>query len=278
MQEIKLIESDSQIMELEKEAQIAFPEYSKLKEDILKLVENMKTVEVNRDNVQVNRKLITAVRKNFNVIDEERKRIKREIMQPYNELDQQVKELKQYLEEGETHITQQVKQLDEQDIIERDIALSEMFHQYQTEYNAPTWLDYESFKKKYPKCLNKSTSEINKKRAIIEWFEIYDKEYAELKEKYPDRSVRRAILTSYKTNGFYMSTAITQYEEMVKEGERLEAEKEARKKTAVPKVTFEPVKKEEPKKYQATLEFDSYEEYEKAMKLLKLDNFNVKKV
>lgn len=278
MNEIKLIDKDSQIMEIEQEAQIVFPEYNKLKDDILKLVKNMKTVEVNRENINVNRKLISAVRKNFNVIDEERKRIKREVMLPYNDLEVQVKELKKYLEEGETHITQQVKELDQQDLIERDIALGEMFHQYQTEYNAPSWLDYDSFKMKYPKALNKSTSEINKKRWIIEWFDTYDKEYAKLKEQYPDRSVRRAILTSYKTNGFNMSKAIDQYEEMVKEGERLEAEKEARKKTAVPKVSFEPVKKEAPKKYKVTLEFDSYAEYEKAIELLKLDNFNVKKV
>lgn len=271
-----MFELSQNTIQVAQQAKILFPEYEKLKEDILKLVDGMKSIEVTEDSIQVNKKLIAEVRKNFTLLDNERKRVKKEVLTPYQELDEKVKELKNYLDEGEQSIKEQVNVFEEQQALEREIALNEMFNQYQTEYNAPSWLDFESFKCKYPKTLNKSESEIKKRRAIIEWFETFDNEYAKLKEQFPDKSVRRAILTSYKTNGFYMDVAINQYLEMVKEGERLDREKEERKKTATPKVSFEKpqAKKEQAKK--ATLEFKSDKEYTQALDVLKNNGINFK--
>lgn len=267
-----MLELSKNTMQLTQEAKILFPDYDKLKNDVIKLVESMKQVEVTEDSIQVNKKLISEVRKNFTIIDEERKRVKREVMKPYQELDEKVKELKQYLDEGEQAIKGQIQVFEQQQALEREIALHEMFNEYQEEYNAPNWLDFESFKRKYPKTLNKSESEIKKRRAIIEWFETFEQEYAKLKEKFPEKSVRTAILTSYKTNGFYMDVAIKQYEDMVQEAQRLEREKEMRKQTAVPKVSFDKTEVTTEQPVVKKIQFKSQKDYAQAIRVLQENN------
>lgn len=262
-------EVSKQGMSLTSPAKIEFPEYEKLKNDILKLVEGMKTVEVTEDTIQVNRRIISEVRKNVKLLDDERIKIKKQVLEPYNELDEKVKELKSYIAEGETHITAQVKAYEEAQALEREIALSEMFIRYQMEYNAPSWLNFDKFKLKYPNTLTKSCSEIKKKKAIIEYFDNFEKAYEDLKKRYPVKNVRTAILTSYKNNGFNMELAIADYEAMISEAKRLEEEKQARKETAVPKFSFsaEPVKKKaEPVK--VNFEFESNDELQKALTIL----------
>lgn len=257
---------------------IDFPEYDKMKEDITKLVDEMKDVTVTEETSTTYKKLLAQVRKQFSLVDKERIELKKQVLQPYNEVDEKVKELKALLDEGETHIDQQIKAYEAQQRLEREIALGEMFHKYMDEYNAPSWLDFESFKRNFPKTLNKTCSEIEKRRSIINWFESFESNYAELKMKYPVKSVRMNILAYYKTNGFNMSQAIEQYEQMVKEAERLEAEKKARKQSAVPEFSFDKPVIQEVKQVTVTLEFSSEEEYEKAMRALNLEQINYKKV
>lgn len=265
-------------MSLSQEARIEFPEYDKLKADIMKLVEGMKSVEVTEETISANKKMIAQVRKNVQMLDQERIAIKKKVMEPYSELDNKVKELKAYLSEGETHIIDQVKTYELVQATERREKLEVMFLNYQEEFNAPTWLDFNSFTMKFPKTLTKSCSESEKRTRIIEWFDTFDKQYKHLKDKYPDKAVRSAILTTFKTNGFNMDKAIKAYEDMVEEGKRIERDKELRKQKAVPTFSFDkPVDKPKAKPVSITLKFDSDEELSKALTLLKQQKINFKK-
>lgn len=265
-------------MSLSQEARIEFPEYDKLKADIMKLVEGMKSVEVTEETISANKKMIAQVRKNVKLLDQERIAIKNKVMEPYSELDKKVKELKAYLSEGENHIVDQVKAYELVQATERREKLEVMFLNYQEEFNAPTWLDFNSFTMKYPKTLTKSCSESEKRTRVIEWFDTFDKQYAHLKDEYPDKAVRSAILTTFKTNGFNMDKAIQAYEDMVEEGKRIERDKELRKQKAVPIFSFDkPVEKPMSKPVSITLTFDSDEDLSKALILLKQQKINFKK-
>lgn len=219
--------------------EIQFIGYEKTLDDVRRLAERMKTQEVTEENAIANKRLLAEVRKEIKKLDSERIAVKREIMTPYDELNEKIKLLKDVLFEGEEHINAQIKNITLKQQEERKLQIKDLFIKYQKSYNAPQWLTFDKFILSNATLVtNKATSAKKIREAVVSYFETFKSDYAELKEQYPDKDDRSAILIAYSKNGFNMQEAILDYASMIAEKERLEKEQNRVKETKVPDIVI----------------------------------------
>ena len=217
--------------------EIQFMGYEKTLDDVRRLSERMKTQEVTEENAIENKKLLAEVRKEIKKLDAERLAVKREIMTPYDELNEKIKILKEVLFEGEEHINAQIKEITHKQQEERKLQIKDLFIKYQKSYNAPQWLTFDKFILSNATLVsNKATSAKKIREAVVSYFETFKNDYSDLKEQYPDKDDRSAILIAYSKNGFNMGEAIIDYANMIAEKERLEIEQNRVKETQVPDI------------------------------------------
>lgn len=219
--------------------EIQFLGYEKTLNDVRRLSERMKTQEVTEENAIENKKLLAEVRKEIKKLDAERLAVKREIMTPYDELNEKIKLLKEVLFEGEEHINAQIKEITIRQQEERKLQIKDLFKKYQKSYNAPQWLTFDKFIAKNPTLVtNKATSAKKIRESVVSYFETFKNDYEQLKQTYPDKDDRSAILIAYSKNGFNMQEAILDYTSMIAEKERLEKEQARVKETKVPDIVI----------------------------------------
>lgn len=211
---------------------IEFAQYDKLLDDITKLADEMKQVEVTEDNIKEYKKLLAQARKEFGNIDNERKRVKKEIMRPYDELDAKIKHLRGILKEGEDALDVQIKAYRD---AQRALKWEEVqftFERFREGYEAPTWLTFDMFKNMYPHLANVNVTQSKINESLTSFFERFDSDYRQLKAWYPIRNQRTSILAVYANNGLDLMDAVQQYEKVRAEGMRLQ-EQEIEKKVNI---------------------------------------------
>lgn len=231
--------------------EIKFVGYEKTLDDVRKLADSMKQQEVTEETIIENKKLLAAVRKQIKALDAERLSVKREIMTPYDVLNEKINVLKSILSEGETSINVQIKEFTAKEQELRKLQIKELFEKYQESYRSPRWLSFDRFIMQNQSLVsNKSTSAKKIRESIVSYFESFKQDYASLKEEFPDKDDRSAVLMSYSKNGFNMELAIADYLEMIREKERLEKEQYESNKRQAPKIvilTGQEQKQEAPK-------------------------------
>lgn len=255
-------------------AKISFEGVNELKEEIKRLSEHMQTVEVTEENIQQSKKLLAKVRKEWNALEDQRKAVKKEVLKPYDELDTMLKEMKQILEAGETTISTQLDAIRERERKERLAELHKMFDDAHKAHKAPNWLDFDKFiTSRIGLVNNKATSKVKKVNEIKTFFEKYKDEYAKVKEQFPLEDERTAILLSYSMNGLDMDKAISSYQSMIAEKERLRQAQELAKKSQRPTINInqKPVKQVVTPKI-VTFELADSKDYELLIKLMNQNN------
>lgn len=230
---------------------IQFVGYEKTLEDVKRLADSMKDTEVTEESIKEHKKLLASVRKQLKELDKERLAVKREVMTPYDELNEKINLLKSIIGEGEQHINQQIKEFTAKEQEQRKASIKELFDKYQKSYSAPLWLTFDNFIAKNSSLItNKATSDKKIRESVVSYFETFKNDYAKLKEEYPDKDDRSAILIAYSKNGFNMDEAIMDYMTMIAEKERLEKEQHEANKLKVPDIviiTGQESKQESPK-------------------------------
>ena len=211
---------------------IEFAQYDKLLEDITKLADEMKQVVVTEDTIPEYKQLLARARREFASVDDERKRVKKQILEPYNELDAKIKNLRNILKEGEVALDVQIKAFRDAERGSKWEAIETAYERFRTGYEAPTWLTFEMFKEKHPTLANASTPQSKITGALKDFFERFDSDYDQLKEWYPVRNQRTSILAVYANNGLDLMDAVQQYEKVRAEGYRLQ-EQEIDKKVQI---------------------------------------------
>jgi hypothetical protein len=229
---------------------INFVGYDKTLEDVKRLADSMKNTEVSEESIKEHKRLLASVRKQLKELDKERLAVKREVMTPYEELNEKINVLKSIIGEGEQHIDQQIKEFNAKEQELRKLSIKELFLKYQKSYTAPLWLTFDKFIAKNSSLItNKATSDKKIRESVVSYFETFKNDYAKLKEEYPDKDDRSAILIAYSKNGFNMNEAIMDYTTMIAEKERLEKEQHEANKMKVPEIvilTGKDVKQEVP--------------------------------
>lgn len=219
--------------------EIQFLGYDKTLRDVKRLVAEMEQQEVTEENIQTSKKLIASINKQIKELDKERLAVKREIMTPYDELNEKIQLLKSELNKGVTHINVQIKEITAREQEERKLQIKDLFIKYQKSYNAPQWLTFDKFIAKNPTLItNKATSAKKIREAVVSYFDTFKNDYEQLKQTYPDKDDRSAILIAYSKNGFNMQEAILDYTNMIAEKERLEQEEARVKETKVPDIVI----------------------------------------
>lgn len=184
----------------------------KLKQDVEKLVREMKTVVVTEDSIQTNKKLLSAIRNQFGAIDEERKELKRKLLVDYELLAGEIKDVENILSEGERYMKQQVKAFEDAQLAQRTSEVEDLYKHYAQAYRAPSWLSFSDFYIRNKRVTNKSVSKKFIRESIIEWFEGY-KNATEAINSYSDIDMtRKALIALYREQGFSVDKAIETYE------------------------------------------------------------------
>lgn len=188
----------------------------KMKADVERLVNEMKTITVTEDTIQTNKKLISTVRNQFNAIYAERKDLKRKLLVDYELLAGELKDVENLLKEGEQHIQQQVKQFEAQQLELRMQEINDLFDHYAKAYRAPSWYSFSDFYIRNKRVSNKSATKKFIRQSIIDWFEGY-KNATETVNTYSDVDItRKALIALYREQGYDIDKAIEAYERQQK--------------------------------------------------------------
>lgn len=166
MEEIKINEINTILVT---KGGVVFPQYDKLKEGAQKVYEYLSTVEVTDDTVKANKKLVAAVNKSIKTLEDERIRVKKELLEPYAGFESQIKEIVGIVKEADTLVRDQIKDLEE---IERDHKredIESLFDRRIKHYTFSEIFVFEDFLEN--RHLNKSVSIEAVEKELVEWLE-----------------------------------------------------------------------------------------------------------
>src|SRR4051794_7228445 len=102
-----------------KQGSIQFNDYENVKQQAIKLAEEIKTVEVTEDNIKQSKKLLAAVNKRLKELDDKRISIKKVMLEPYQLFEEQVKEIAAIVKDADQDVREQVKYLEEFERLEK---------------------------------------------------------------------------------------------------------------------------------------------------------------
>lgn len=152
-----------------KQGVVEFKGFEKLKQEALRLSEQIEQVEVTDENIQGSKKMLAAVNKRVKEIENRRIAIKKEMLAPYDEFEKQVKEIVSIVKTADGVVRQQVKDLEERERMVKETKLAEIFVKRIRQYDSLDAFNFQHFIK--PQHLNKSTSLISVENEMVEWLE-----------------------------------------------------------------------------------------------------------
>jgi len=134
--------------------QVEFGGYEVIYRQCLEFLEYVKGLDITEENIKSARKSATLIRKQKDVVEDYRKSVKRELLEPYMVFEGQVKEIVGVIDEAESIIRHQVKVLDSIEREEKKEKLKQLFDKRASRYQ--THMTFEDFLE--PRHLNKGIS------------------------------------------------------------------------------------------------------------------------
>lgn len=147
---------------------IMFPSYASLKDQAEQIAAYVESVEVTGDNVKESKKMLATVNKAVKRLEDERIRVKKEMLEPYNVFESQVKEIVGIVKTADDVVRQQVKSLEEQEREAKEEQVRELFEMRFEQYHLP-FLSFEDFIQ--PQHLNKSVTMKKVEEELVAWLE-----------------------------------------------------------------------------------------------------------
>lgn len=148
---------------------IKFDDYERIRQEALKLAQNIEQVEVNEENVQFSKKMLAAVNKRLKEMDTKRIAVKKEMLKPYENFESQVKEITAIVKHAEILVREQVRNLEEKERDEKRLLIKEIFNKRIKQYDFGEWFTFDMFLQS--KHLNKTTSMTVVESDMVEWLE-----------------------------------------------------------------------------------------------------------
>lgn len=169
--EIKL--SQQQI--LVQPGRVMFASFPELKQEALELAEHIKAVEVNPENIKVSKKLLAEVNKRVNQLEDNRKQVKKTLLEEYQLFEEQVKEIVSIVKEADDVVRQQVKQMEEAERDEKKSILENLFNKRMVHYTFRDLFNFQDFLK--PRHLNKTVSIEAVEKEMVGFLEMLAKDF-----------------------------------------------------------------------------------------------------
>lgn len=148
---------------------IQFPVYQQIKDSAIKLARHVEKVAVTEENVKESKKLVAEVGKQVKLLNDERIKVKKQLLEPYVEFDQQVKEISDIVKSSEEIVRQQIRQLEEQERDYKEKEIRQLFDKRICQYDFNDLFSFSDFLEN--KYLNKSYSMTKVEKSMIEWLE-----------------------------------------------------------------------------------------------------------
>lgn len=184
----------------------------KMKTDVERLVNEMKTITVTEETIANNKKLLSAIRNQFSAINAERIALKNKLLVDYDVLAGEIKDIENILSVGETHIREQVRNFEKEQLELRMKAVEDEYSHYHSAYKAPSWYTFSDFYRRNPRTTNKSVSKKFIRESIITWFEGYKNAYETVNEYSDSDITRKALIALYRESDYNINVAIEKYE------------------------------------------------------------------
>ncbi len=150
---------------------VTFPGYQHLKEQAIAIADKLKTVTVTEDSLKDAKKGLAALRKSVKSLDDERLRVKNELLTSYNVFEKQVKEIKTIVDDGDRFVRQQVTALEEAERDKKHDALVEIWNKRAIQYPVTDVIPNLYEKWETPSHLNKTTPISNSERDMTVFLE-----------------------------------------------------------------------------------------------------------
>ncbi|WP_423372944.1 DUF1351 domain-containing protein [Melissococcus plutonius] len=158
---------------------IQFPAFQQIKNSATKLANYIEKVEVTEENVKESKKLVASVSKQVKNLNDERIKVKRQILEPYDEFEEQVKEITDIVKVSEEIVRQQIRQLEEQERDKKEQAIIDLFNKRIKQYDFKELFTSKDFIKN--SHLNKTYTLSKVEKEMVEWLEQIDQALTTIK-------------------------------------------------------------------------------------------------
>lgn len=160
---------------------ITFKAYDKLMNEASQVAKFLKQMEVNEENVKEAKKIRASANKAINKLQDERKKIKKELLKPYEEFNTQIQEIAKVVDEANLHVDSQIKELEEKERDQKLNEINEIWNNQVLTFEYESLIKFEQFMKN--EYLNKTYSLNKVEVELSEWFEKVKKDIDFLKSK-----------------------------------------------------------------------------------------------
>lgn len=183
-------------------SEIQFNDYERLKKEADQVALRVKSVEVNEETVKETKKLLAKVNKSVKALEDRRKEVKRELLEPYQEFETKVKEIVNIVKEADNEVRSQVKELEEKERDEKKERLRDIWTLRIEQYKGSKVFDFEDWLT--PQHLNKSFSINKAEDEMVEFLEKVERDIETLKG-YEDNLSLISIYKETKDLGLTLS-------------------------------------------------------------------------
>lgn len=218
-------------VELTQQPTIEMSGYDELLNQVEGLAEHMRTVEVTEDTLQGSKKLVSEVKKQYDVLDRQRKDVKKQLLKPYEEIDLKMKKLKGVLDSGESSVREQIKELEQQQRTLKEVEVKALFDEMFTHYKIPTLFTFEMFLES--KHLNKTYSIGRVRTDMKVWFTNIKNDIQMFRDVADEINHVANMVQEYSQNGLQASQAISTYKQARNDFKRLKNELGSSKKVSI---------------------------------------------
>lgn len=209
--------------------------YEELKKSVEELAEQMKNVEVTEENLQVSKKLVAEVRKRYTQLDQQRKDVEKQILEPVKVLKQQCAEVENIIKEGETLVRQQISTIEQQHKDERKAMLLAEFERLVDYYELVSEISFDKILES--SWLNKSTSDKKAKQALQDKCKKVADDYA-LILNIVDEDDHVACVYKFTKNGFNVNDVLETWKQ--KQAQLAKLKEEIKEDVKKPDISIEP--------------------------------------
>lgn len=164
-----------------KKGLVEFSGYETLKAQAHQVAETIRTSEVTDATVSANKKMLAVANKTVNELENYRKSVKQQLLEPYNDFEAKVKEIVSIVKDAERESRGKILELEQMERDAKEEEIRMIFEARMRPYKEDlTFIKFEDFLK--PQHLNKSVSMNKVEEAMVEWLNQIHGDYAAILE------------------------------------------------------------------------------------------------
>ena len=192
---------------------IKFDSFETYKTQAQDVANYINSLELTEENYSLVKKDLADARKVVKGLDDARKQLKKEMLEPYQAFEKQIKELQSIIDKADKELREQVKAMDDKARNEKRSQILDVFNKRVHLYpNIKNILEnpFETFLK--PQHLNKTMTLNKVEKEMVKWLEDTEHELTVLLNMEDDNAIK-----FYMTNGYDFTRAVEQAKEFAEQ-------------------------------------------------------------